>query len=329
MVLADETERIDLLRGGSLVSSLAGAFGNALRETRVTAMLGYLIAMDPGKFCDIFGFHGKPLSVSLEMHHAADRSDIFIKTTRGGGVIEAKTDAIDPFRQSLKYQAKWRILLTEHAASSKQTRRRGVKYFRWRDLEKLLRQLAQSRDCGIRFVSGDLLRYLEKHNMVKKLQSVEIYAREINNIITLELFLKAQMYRCKYEQSSQLTEALYFAPYFGQDLAHECLGVQAGISYIARVERVEVVEAWEDLLRATREVRGSSWLKARRPVIDPLRNDREWDGTKYSVLFFSMPRLVFNPPVLKNKLQKGSGWLSKRSFSFDELFQAWGAGRSR
>lgn len=37
----DDTERIDLLRSGSLVSSLAGAFGNALRETRLTAMLGY------------------------------------------------------------------------------------------------------------------------------------------------------------------------------------------------------------------------------------------------------------------------------------------------
>jgi hypothetical protein len=39
------TERIDLLRAGSVVSSLAGAFGNELRETRLTAMLGYLIAL--------------------------------------------------------------------------------------------------------------------------------------------------------------------------------------------------------------------------------------------------------------------------------------------
>ena len=41
-------------------------------------------------------------------------------------------------------------------------------------------------------------------------------------------------------------------------------------------------------------------------------------------LFLSKPRLVFNPPVLKDNLQKGKGWLSKRTFSFDELFEAWG-----
>src|SRR5580658_10978063 len=32
-------EQIDLLRGGSVVSSFAGAFGSALRETRLTALL--------------------------------------------------------------------------------------------------------------------------------------------------------------------------------------------------------------------------------------------------------------------------------------------------
>ena len=59
-------ERIDLLRSGSVVSSFAGAFGSALRETRLTAMLGYLIALEPERFCDIFAFRGRPLSVSLE-----------------------------------------------------------------------------------------------------------------------------------------------------------------------------------------------------------------------------------------------------------------------
>jgi len=38
---AADLEQIDLLQSGSVVSSLAGAFGGALRETRLTAMLGY------------------------------------------------------------------------------------------------------------------------------------------------------------------------------------------------------------------------------------------------------------------------------------------------
>jgi hypothetical protein len=127
--LADR-EQIDLLRGGSIVSSFAGALGCALRETRLTAMLGYLIALEPERFCNIFAFCGRPLSVRLEAKHASDPSDILIETTAGRGVIEAKVTTADPFLQALKYPARWRVLLTQHTASGKQKRLRGVKFLR-------------------------------------------------------------------------------------------------------------------------------------------------------------------------------------------------------
>jgi hypothetical protein len=321
---AADTERIDLLRSGSVVSSLAGAFGNALRETRLTAMLGYVIALEPERFCEIFAFRGRPLSVSLETRHAADRSDILIETTTGWGVIEAKVSATDPFRQALKYPAKWRVLLTEHAASGKQKRQRGVKYLRWRDLVELLRQLARSNDNRVRFVSRDLLSYLEEHAMIETKESVEIYAREINEERTLALFLKAQIYGCGYKKVSRFAEALYFAPYFGQHIARNHPGVREGISYIAGIERVEVVETWKDLLQAVREIRGKHWLKGHMPLLRPFHRGWDWHDTKLSFLFLSTPRLVFNPPVLKGKLQKGPGFLRPKFFSFDKLFAAWG-----
>jgi len=62
-------EQIELLRGGSVVSSLAGVFGLGLRETRLTVMLGYLIALAPGEFFKMFGFTGIPNSVALEIRH--------------------------------------------------------------------------------------------------------------------------------------------------------------------------------------------------------------------------------------------------------------------
>jgi hypothetical protein len=116
------------------VSSFAGAFGSSLRETRLTAMLGYLIALEPAQFCNFFGFLGRPLSVSLETPHASDRSDILIETTAGRGAIEAKVTATDPFRQSLKYPAKWRVLLTEHSASAG-CRARGIWFFKGAGLD--------------------------------------------------------------------------------------------------------------------------------------------------------------------------------------------------
>jgi len=320
---APDTERIDLLRSGSLVSSLAGAFGNSLRETRLTAMLGYLIALAPERFCDIFAFRGRPVSVSLETRHESDRSDILIETTAGRGVVEAKVGTTDPLRQALKYPAKWRVLLTEHLASGRQKRLRGVKYLRWRDLMTLLGQLASSGDNRIRFVSRDLRTYLEQHGMVRTRESVEIYAREINNEETLALFLKAQMYTCDYQKGSRLAEAHYFAPHFGQRISRNHPGVQVGISYIASVDQVEVVESWEDLLRVVREIRGQHWLNRHMPLIGSLQG-WDWQDRQRNILFLSTPRLVFNPPVLKENLQEGRGWLSKRFLSFDTLFEAWG-----
>ena len=82
--------------------------------------------------------------------------------------------------------------------------------------------------------------------MIQTNKSVEIYAREVNNEETLALFLKAQMYGCRYEKSSRLAEAHYFAPHFGQQIARNHPGVRVGISYIASIERVEVVETWKD-----------------------------------------------------------------------------------
>jgi hypothetical protein len=255
------SERIDLLRAGSVVSSFAGAFGSELRETRLTAMLGYVIALEPERFCDLFAFRGTPVSVSLETRHESDRSDILIETTAGRGVIEAKVGATDPLLQSHKYPAKWRVLLTEHIPSSKQKRLRGVKYLRWRGLVEILKHLRGSRDGRVRFVSQDLLRYLEEHSMLKK-KALEIYAREINDEESLALFLKGQMYGCRYEKRSLLAEALYFAPHFGMRIARNHPGVHVGISYIASIERIEVGETWSDLLEAVKEVRGKNWLNS-------------------------------------------------------------------
>jgi hypothetical protein len=323
MQTSADAERIDLLRSGSLVSSFAGAFGSALRETRLTAMLGYMIALAPGRFCDKFAFRGRPLSVSLETRHASGRPDILIKTTAGQGVIEAKVSAEDPIRQALKYSAKWRVLLTEHMASGKQTRLPDVKYLRWRDLVELLKQLAHSPDNRVQFVSRDLLSYLEEHAMIKANKPVEIYAREINKEETLALFLQAQMYGCDYQERSRLDEVLYFAPHFGNKIARSHPGVQAGISYIARIERVEVVETWRDLLQAVREVRGKQWLNGHMRLLQPFRRGSDWRDAKRSFLFLSKPRLVFNPPVPKEKLQKKPGFLSRQFLSFDNLFVAW------
>jgi len=59
----NDLEHIPLLRGGGIVSSLSGALGRSLKETRLTAMLGYLIALAPEQFLKSFHFDGTIYSV--------------------------------------------------------------------------------------------------------------------------------------------------------------------------------------------------------------------------------------------------------------------------
>jgi hypothetical protein len=319
----DSFEQIELLRGGSVVSSLASAFGSGLRETRLTAMLGYLVALAPDEFCELFGFSGKARSVALETRHNLDRSDILVTTTDGIGVVEAKVGRHDPFDQSLKYPARWRVLLTGHLPTLRERARRGCRYLRWQNLLPLLDKLAKSTRAEIRFISQDLQRHLKEHHMIPNTESVEIYAREINEEKTLTLFLHGRMYGCDYEASSQLPEALYFAPHFGQAIASEHPGIHVGISYLARIKNVEVVETFAELCEVTASVRGKVWYKNNANLIK-LVKDWRWDKCRRSFLFLEEPRLVFNPPIQKDKLQKGKGWLSRRVFSFDNFFEAWG-----
>ena len=320
-----EAEQIDLLRGGAVVSSLAGAFGVSLRETRLTALLGYLIALEPEPFLDLFGFKGEARSVRLENLHEDDRSDILVETASGIGVIEAKIGATDPLAQSKKYGGRWTALLTQHLPSRKRAKLKGVKYLRWQQVADLLDDLSHSRNPKVRFISADLYGYLEEHRMIKQRESVEIYAREINEPTALALFLQARMYGCWYQEGSRMSKALYFAPHFGKSIAEEEPGVHAGISYVARIEHVEVVETWRGLVDTVISVRGKHWWNSYRPEIKPLRKEWDWgEQKKRTFLFLSTPRLAFNPPVQKKRLQKGSGWLSKRFLSFDDLFRAWG-----
>ena len=257
------------------------------------------------------------------MYHELDRSDILVETTGGVGIIEAKVSPTDPIHQAAKYPARWHVLLTDHIPTEAR-KRQGYKYINWKQLEQKLISLSKSNKYITRFVAQDLTAYLEEHNMIKAREPVEIYAREINEEYTLALFLKGRLYGCYYEKGSRLPEALYFAPHFGQKIARNYPGVQVGISYIAKIEDIEVVNSWKELIEKVKDIRSKQWLNGHQDYLLPIHREWDWKKNPYSFLFLGIPRLVFNPPILKENLQKTSGFLSKRFYSFEDFFKAWG-----
>jgi hypothetical protein len=148
--------------------------------------------------------------------------------------------------------------------------------------------------------------YLEKHGMIRTKSPVEVYAREINKEHPLSLFLKVNLYGFGYKENSRLYEALYFAPHFGQAIAKNHPGVQIGVSYIARIQHIEVVETWSELENAIKEQRGKPWWNSHNDFVRPIRKQWKWPG-KRSLLSLDTPRMVFNPPIRKEHLQKGTG----------------------
>ena len=59
-------------------------------------------------------------------------------------------------------------------------------------------------------------------------------------------------------------------------------------------------------------------------LLGRLRKAWSWSRDETSSAFLAPPQLVFAPPIRKESLQSGRGWLSRRTFTFSELFDAWG-----
>jgi hypothetical protein len=315
-------EEIQLMRGGELVSNLLGAFGLTLKETRLTAWLGYLLSMHPEPLMPLFGFTGVVMAVRLETKHDDGRSDILVETSHGLGVIEAKVGATDARAQSHRYPARWRALLTSAHGTNGSAALRNV---HWQHLADRLDAVARSSSPPYRFLVAQFNNYLEEHHMIKGTESLEIYAREINEPVTLALFIQGHIYGCRYEKNNKVKRAQYFAPHFGASIARHQPGISIGVSYVAKVEQVFVATTWTEFMDGVCEYRGRQWWSSHEELMRSLHRAWGWNTEDRSFLLLGEPRLAFNPPIRKEKLQSGKGWLSRRFFSFDDLFAAWGS----
>jgi hypothetical protein len=322
----NKVEEVQLMRGSEIVVSLLGAFGQSLKETRLTAWLGYLLSMKPERLVPLFGFKGNVLEISLENYHEDGRSDIFVKTSQGLGVIEAKVDATDASAQLKRYQARWRALLTLGYSNTQQSR---IRHVHWQQLADCLDEVARTASPAFKFLATQFIKHLEEHHMITKTEPLEIYAREINEPVTLELFIKGRIYGCVYEKRNKVAEAQYFAPHFGDKIDRQKRGISTGISYVARVEQVFPATTWKEFTDGVCEHRGRQWWNRHqiRKVMQNLHSEWNWNKkTRRSFLLLGEPRLVFNPPVRKENLRrdKSKVFFIPRLLSFDELFAAWG-----
>ena len=318
----ESNKNVTIYRDKRIISSFLGAFGNDLKETRLTSALGYLIAQTPEAFSNLFGLRNEIISINVEEREQTGRVDIKIRTKSETFDLEAKINSIDPLDQSLTYSGKKKILLTNHIPSTKQKKKRNILYINWQDVYNVLATLSRTNSPAIKFLSSEIINYLINHNMIKKDKPTEIYLREINDIVTMNMFMKAHFYCCDFVANSNLYKAIYFAPHFGMTLEKNHAGIECGISHIARIEQLEVVDDWKHFMETLKEKRGQFWINKNKPYLDIIHREWEWVNNRRIVFFLANPIHAFNPPIKKTNLQAGHGWLSKTFLSFDELFKA-------
>ena len=190
----DGLKNVALYRDKSIVTSFLGCFGKDLKETRLTAALGFIIANSPKDFQELFRLRNEIISINLEEIEEKGRVDIKIRTKDDSIDIEAKVDNVNPLTQSLNYKGERKILLSNHIPTSKQKLKTNVQYFNWDQIAKVLNKISKGNNHAIKFLSIDIINYLKEHQMIKQDKPIEIYLREINDEKTLNLFLKGRFY---------------------------------------------------------------------------------------------------------------------------------------
>lgn len=305
---------------GVEVNTLLGSFGCEVREVRITAALGYLIARAPRPFCEFFDFPGNPVEVHLERRDSSGgRTDIIVRTSQGEGLVEAKIDGSNASGQAIAYTARWKVVLSNYAASVRE-RANVIGYRNWNEVATILHRLKKSSDREIAVVSKDLLRYLCDHNMSTASldESPDIYARELNTVETFDMFLHAHVYGCEADRSEIRRSARYFAPYIAHDLAVAKPFIGEGFTFVARILKTVVVDDLDTMLIECSKVLKGDYSQLEN-ILKAAGRNFQWEKRQH-LLFLGEPRRAFWPPIHKRTFQKTPGNLSKRSFSFDQLF---------
>jgi hypothetical protein len=313
-----------VLRSGASSIDLLSAFSNKVKETRLTAFLGYLIAQRADSILQLLGVSKIEIAeVSLEKNLKTQRVDIFISCDKRVIVIEAKVAYGNPIAQ-LKKQKKevnseFPIELVG-ITNNRFLKAKGIKIITWQDIYNVLPATNSNK---IRVFSEDFKLTLENRGLAMPQQHYDIYARDLGHKQAATNFLKANIYFCHYFENSKIEKCRYFAPHFSQNLSKQTLAAQTGISHLAEIDSVEFVEDRKTFNKIVLSHIKKNKLKRYHVEIEAFIKSQPIKLEKPLLLMLlKKPHLVFNPPIHKNNLQEGSGWLSKKYYTFEDFFQA-------
>lgn len=335
-----------LTRASQDVGSFLSVFGE-LRETRLTAVLGFLVAQFPGEFGDLLGFRHSSLDeVSVEETDEGTRYDLLIRRSGETHIIEGKIGPTQRVDQLLRYIRRVRkqtgrrpaLTVVDDGSQFSQSRQRSfqrvqrevrsLRFVTWSEVAALCGDIVRKKRNATRthlgtVIARELAQQLQENNMTTDPQP-EIYLRDVSSTSSVELFFRHHIYKCQSRYYNSARRNLYFAPYFTRTMADtisevNLVPVGEGISFVSRIHSVQVIDK-RDILAFLKEHRHPHAKEAADLII---RSHRARD---ILLMLLGVPRLLFLSPVTKGKLSKsqrfGRGAMGSRSCSFDDLLAA-------
>lgn len=335
-----------LTRANEDVNSFLSVLGG-LRETRLTAILGFLVTRFPDHFGELLGFKPSPLDqVSVEETDEGDRYDVLVRHRGGLHLIEGKLGATQRLDQLLRYiqnkrrkhRTKPSLTVVDDGSEFSQSRQRAydpirkqvssLRFVRWADVANVCQNILRRKRSFLQdrlgaVIAQEFLLHLQDHHMTHE-RHPEIYLRDVGTRDSVELFFRHQIYKCQASFHNSARHNLYFAPYFTRQMADairqtNLVPVGEGISFVSQVESVVVIDT-RDVQNYLKEVKHPN----SKDVAQLIRKNHK--EKQVLLMRLGPPRLMFTSPVTKSKLKRhggfGLGAMGSRSITFDRLLEA-------
>ena len=336
-----------LVRASQEVGGFLSALGS-LRETRLTATLGFLVSRFPAEFAALLGFKfGASDEISIEETDGGDRYDVLIRSSGEEHIIEGKLGTSQRVDQLNRYIASRRragcpkpaLTMVDDGSEFSQSRQlafhklrksvRSLRFVTWSEVAQVCQRLARKKrnlasDPLGALVAQDLANHLKENQMTTEPRP-EIYLRDVSDVPSVRLYFQHHIYKCQSKFFNSARGNLYFAPYFTGPTAERVsevnlVPVGEGISFVSQVKSVQVV-AKKDVLDFLKERKHPSPKEAADVIRKSVR-DKE-----IVLMLLGAPRLLFMSPVTKKKLEEkvgsfGRGAMGSRSCTLDDLLLA-------
>lgn len=331
---------LPLFRGKESVANLFSALGG-LKETRLTAALGFLLSKAPGAFGPLFLNREVTIEeINIEEAQDSNRYDLLIRTPRKLVVVEAKVGFTQAPAQVVRYVRKLRQsnpdkaltlylldrgsdpIQTELAYLKRQFPRCTVKQKTWDDLARFVenvcrsRKLQKSQPVAV-MIGRELVEHLREEHMAQS-QSKEVYIRQLSGP-SLELFFRHHLYKCQGKFAKNALQHSYFAPLFTSKAPRDFSGssmipIEKGLCYISRITQGKVVRRSE-VLQYLKKVGHPEYKAAAKMVL------KQSSEKEVLVLILGSIFRAFETPIPPSKLDV-KGMLSQKTATFEELFSA-------